>query len=240
MKRNGSIEYRLDVLVAYVLSIAFAGLAVLLLVALHVLSPEFSPAWRMVSEYANGHHAWVLSLMFFTYGLSVLALAYAIRTRMTTRSGKVGVVLLAVSGAAAASASVFDINQEVLHELAGILGIAGLPAGAMLVTRVVARQEPWSTARTLLLWMANLTWISVVLWIASFVLMVVTFINVLGALPTSVPKEVPSGAIALVGWTNRLLLLCAWAWVAAVAWVGISAMGSRQEVIKNGVITISQ
>ena len=69
--------------------------------------------------------------------------------------------------------------------------------------------------------MANLTWISVVVWIASFVLMVATFLHVLGALPTSVPKEVPPGAIALVGWTNRLLILSAWAWVAAVAWLAI-------------------
>ena len=31
----------------------------LLLATLHVLSPEFSPSWRVVSEYAFGHYAWV-------------------------------------------------------------------------------------------------------------------------------------------------------------------------------------
>ena len=37
------------------LSIAAAVVVLLLLASLHVLSPEFDPSWRMVSEYANGH-----------------------------------------------------------------------------------------------------------------------------------------------------------------------------------------
>lgn len=47
-------------------SVAFAGAAstILLLAALHVLSPEYDPRWRMLSEYANGHYGWVLSLLF--------------------------------------------------------------------------------------------------------------------------------------------------------------------------------
>ena len=38
--------------------------AILLLASLHLLSPGFSPSWRMISEYALGRYAWVLSLMF--------------------------------------------------------------------------------------------------------------------------------------------------------------------------------
>lgn len=205
--------------VASVLAIVCAGLAVVFLASLHVLSPEYSPAWRMISEYANGHYPWVLSLMFVAYGLSILSLTYAIRNEAATRASRVGLVLLAVSGVAAASAAHFDLNQVAVHELAGILGIVCLPIGAVLLTRALVQTERWSNARKPLLWMANLTWISVVLWVGSFALMVATFVHVLGALPTSVPDEVPSGAIALVGWTNRLVILSAWAWVAAVAWV---------------------
>lgn len=199
------------------LAIGFAGLALLLLASLHVLSPEYSPAWRMISEYANGRHAWVLSLMFAAYGLSILSLAYAIRAQV----GRVAVSLLAVSGIGAASAAIFDLNQVALHELAGAVGIVGLPIAAVLSTRRLVRIEPWSAARRPLLWLAHLTWITVVLWIASFALMVATFVHVLGSVPTSVPSEVPAGAIALVGWTNRLLVLSAWTWVAAVSWVGL-------------------
>ena len=46
------------------LAIGAAAAALMLLACLHVLSPEFDPAWRMMSEYANGRHAWLLSLMF--------------------------------------------------------------------------------------------------------------------------------------------------------------------------------
>ena len=61
-----------DSLPAAVLAIVAAGLAVALLATLHVLSPEFSPAWRMISEYGNGHYEWVLSLMFVAWGVSAL------------------------------------------------------------------------------------------------------------------------------------------------------------------------
>ena len=75
---------------AAALAIGTAIAAALLLVALHLLSPEYSPAWRMVSEYANGHYAWVLSLMFAAYGCSTLALAFAIRSQVDTRANRIG------------------------------------------------------------------------------------------------------------------------------------------------------
>lgn len=62
--------------------------AVLLLAALHVLSPEFSPSWRMISEYALGHYGWMLSLMFLCSGVSCWALAVAIHSEIRTNSGK--------------------------------------------------------------------------------------------------------------------------------------------------------
>src|ERR1700682_4049951 len=84
-------------------AIAAAGAALVLLLSLHALSPEFSPAWRMISEYANGHYSWVLSLMFVAYGLSSLFLAVAIRSQATTRRSRLGLVLLTLSGIAQVS-----------------------------------------------------------------------------------------------------------------------------------------
>jgi hypothetical protein len=43
------------------LSIGAAAATLVLLAALHVLSPEFYPSWRMVSEYALGNYGCVLS-----------------------------------------------------------------------------------------------------------------------------------------------------------------------------------
>jgi hypothetical membrane protein len=199
------------------IAIAASGAAAALLISLHVLSPEFSPAWRMISEYANGQHGWVLSLMFIAYGLSILALAVAIRPHFNTRRQNFGLALLVLSGIGAASAAQFDLNQAVLHELAGVVGILCLPIAAMLTRPSLAATAPSGRAKNLILLAANLTWLSVVLWIASFVLMIVTFLLALGGLPETPPEELPAGVIAVVGWTNRLMVLSAWCWVATVA-----------------------
>jgi hypothetical protein len=37
------------------LAVLLTGATIFLLIALHVLSPEFSPSWRVISEYAFGH-----------------------------------------------------------------------------------------------------------------------------------------------------------------------------------------
>jgi|SRR5690348_8036076 len=206
---------------AAIVAMVCAGLALLFLAALHLLSPEYSPAWRMVSEYANGRYSWVLSLMFAAYGLSALALAYAIRAEATTRASKAGLVLLVLAGAGAASASVFDLNQALLHDLAGLLGVLCLPPAAVLISRSLVRREPWAQAGTAVLWTAHLTWITVLLFVVSFIVMVATFAHALGGLPSAPPKEVPPGVVALVGWTDRLLVLSAWGWITTVAWIAV-------------------
>ncbi len=87
------------------LAIAASIAAFVLLLSLHVLSPEFSPAWRMISEYANGQYGWVLSLMFAAYGLSTLALAVAVGPRLRTGRGRVGLVSLTIAGVGQVSAA---------------------------------------------------------------------------------------------------------------------------------------
>jgi hypothetical protein len=215
-------------------SVAFAGAAaaLLLLASLHPLSPEFDPAWRMVSEYANGRYGWVLSLMFAAWGLSSLALVVAIRSEARTNGFKIGLLFLALAGAGQliAASPMGDINHDTLHSLAGALGIAGLPIAAMLISVSLGRTERWSPARRALLWTANLTWVSVVLLGATFVLLVFTF-SQLGPLPTQAPKVLPHGVIGLVGWANRLLVVLYCAWVAVVAGQAIRLLGREAQVL---------
>ncbi len=63
-------------------AIAAAGAVLLWLASLHVLSPEFDPSWRVVSEYANGRYCWVLSLMFASWALSSWALALTVWSQL--------------------------------------------------------------------------------------------------------------------------------------------------------------
>ena len=208
-------------------ALAAAVATPLLLAALRVLSPEFDPSYRLMSEYALGRYGWVLSLTFLAWGVSSWALALAIRPHVQTRGGRIGLAFLAVAGLGPALGSVFDIRQNVTHNLAGALGIVGLPVAALLITSSLRRDPRWAPAGRLLLVLAHLTWISVALFAASFALMTVSFLHVAGALPAQAPPTLPHGVIGLVGWANRLLVLLYCTWVAAAAAQAIRLRSAR-------------
>jgi len=207
------------------LSFAAGVTTLALLAALHILSPEFDPSWRMVSEYANGQYGWVLSLMFASWALSSWALAFAIWSQVRTRAGKIGLAFLIAAGIGEAMASVFDINHP-LHGLAGMIGIGSLPVAAMLISVSLGRTQAWSIAKKALLWTANLTWVSVILMAVTFIILIVTYTQAGGEITAEV-TVLPPGVIALVGWANRLLVVVYCVWVMTVAWRAANAPWSR-------------
>ncbi len=124
-------------IIGALLAIVAAAATLLLLASLHILSPEFDPSFRMVSEYALGHYGWVLSLMFLAWGMSSWALAVAIWSQVNTFAGKVGWWFLVIAGIGEAMASVFDVTHDPGHSIAGVLGLGG----------IVAECQPWPPAR---------------------------------------------------------------------------------------------
>ena len=225
METTAKPTTEISILAAW-LAIATSTMALLALASLHILSPEFDPSFHMVSEYANGHYGWVLSLMFAAWGIGSWTLAIAIWQQVTTRAGKIGLGFLIAAGLGEAMASVFDINHQPMHDLAGYIGILGLPIAAMLISVSLSHSQAWSGVRRALPLTANLTWISVVLLIATFILMIVTYMQSGANIdPTSFVWTLPPGVIGLVGWANRLLV------VVYCGWVGIAAgMGIRNQV----------
>ena len=185
------------------ISIGSAVAALGFLVVLHAISPEFDPSWRMVSEYALGQFKWVLSLMFFAWALSTLALFLAIRRQITTTGGKIGLGLLIISAVGMGLAIIFDVSH-VLHGLATLLGIPAFPVAALFISASLGRNPAWSSYRRSLMWMANLTWLSLGLMIAML------FIG-LGKTGGVFTSEV------LIGWPNRLVIAtyCGWLLLAA-------------------------
>ena len=192
---------------------------ILLLAALHVLSPEFSPSWRVVSEYAFGHYAWVLSLMFLCWGISSWALVVAIRYEVHTKAGSVGLWFLIIAGVGEAMASVFDVTHPVGHGIAGLFGVIGFPVAALLLSVSLGHNDAWRSARRTLLAIANLSWISVVLLVATLTIMTMQMARLNGGhLPQHAPKSLPPGVLALDGWADRLIVLTNCAWVLVAAW----------------------
>jgi hypothetical protein len=200
-------------------SLAASIATLIFLVALHFLSPEFNPAWRMVSEYALGNYGWVLSLMFVAWGLSSWVLAFTIWSQVKTTAGKIGLIFLILAGLGEIMASIFDIRQP-LHSAAGLIGIPSLPIAAMLISISLSHTEEWFAAKKALLWTANLTWISVLLLIGAFILMIVTYTQSGASVdPNAAIKALPEGVIGLVGWANRFLVVVYCVWTMTVAWL---------------------
>jgi hypothetical protein len=194
------------------LALATAAAVLLLLAGLHVLSPEFDPSWRAVSEYALGSYGWVLSLMFIAWAISSWALVVTLWSQLRTITGKIGLFFLMASGIGEAMASVFDVTHS-LHGLAGLIGVPTLPIAAMLISVSLARKPGWSEARKALLWTANLTWIS-------FALLAVAMIHMMSKFTETGGKMSPE-VFALGGYANRLLVVVYCAWLLTVAWLAI-------------------
>jgi len=211
------------------LAIVSAAVTLLLLASLHILSSEFDPSFRMVSEYALGHYGWMLSLLFFFWGMSSWALALALWSQVKTKAGKVGLWFLVIAGLGEAMASVFDVTHDPGHSIAGVLGIGGFPVAAVLLSVSLGRLPAWRGAKKPLLWMANLSWISVVLLVATLVLMTVQFAQVTGGhLPQQAPTHLPAGVLGLDGWADRLIVLSNCLWVCVAAWQAVKLAGRKE------------
>lgn len=184
------------------ISFAASSASLVLLAALHVLSPEFDPSKRMVSEYALGSFGWVLSLMFLAWALSCVALFVAIKSQVRTTGGRIGLGLLLLSALGMAMAAFFDVNHN-LHGVAALIGMPNLPIAAVLISVSLRRNPSWSAARRLLIWTAILTWVSLLL------------MNI--AIFTGFSQTGEANPGAWFGWANRFLILAYNVWLIAVA-----------------------
>lgn len=180
------------------------------LLLLHGLSPEFAPSWRMVSEYANGRFAWLLTVVFAGWAISSFALVAALWPLSTSRFGTIALLFLLLAAVGQTMGGLFDINHR-LHGPAAMIGIPSLCVAAVLVTIALARRADIAAPPT---WSAHLPWISFVLMIAAFAL----FFSSLKAAGVDVSNqsrplaELPAGVSGYVGWANRLLFAACYLW----------------------------
>jgi hypothetical protein len=97
-------------------------------------------------------------------------------------------------------ASAFDVRHEIGHGIAGLLGVIGFPIAALLLSVALGRNETWRASRRALIWIANLSWISVVLLVATMTIMMTQMARASGGhLPQHAPRSLPSGVLAVDG-----------------------------------------
>lgn len=168
--------------------------------------------------------------MFLSWGVGSWALVVALWSEIHTKAGRVGLWLLIVAGLGEAMASYFDIRHEIGHGIAGLLGVIGFPIAALLLSSALGRSSPWRGARKPLLWIANLSWGSVILLIATLATMTVQMVRINGGhLPQHAPKSLPPGVLAMDGWADRMIVLTNCAWVIVAAWHAIRVRRMQSE-----------
>lgn len=200
------------------LSIIAGSISLLSLAVLHFTSPEFSPSWRMVSEYAMGKYKWILTLFFFMWGVSSILLAIGLLQVVNGFWPYAGACLLALSGIGAICGGLFDVNHK-KHGMAFALGVPPLPIAALIITYHLLNAG--IITQTSVLIVAHATWISIVLMAVTMMLMFSGFkkAGVVYDKDSPPPAEVPAGVIALGGYANRLLVFSFVFWVMHVAYL---------------------
>lgn len=199
--------------VAAWVAIGATAVSAFALLALHVLSPQFHPSWRMVSEYANGNHRWVLTVVFLAWAIGSFALALALWPAISGWIGAAGLLLLVLAGVGETMGGLFDVNHR-LHGVAFALGVPALPIAAILLT-IAARRAGLEVP----VWAAVLPIVSVAVMGVS---MAMLFSSLKGAgVQMTAGMEplvaLPAGVSAWNGWANRLVFATYYLWVLLAA-----------------------
>jgi hypothetical protein len=188
-----------------------AGVSSLLLILiLHFIKTDLPPAGHMLSEYAIGDYGWIMKAAFFAWSLSCVSLAVALRSQVVTKSGRVGVTLLFIAGAALIMGGLFVIDPPYaepvqptmhgsLHGLSAMIGLPGQAIASLLISYSLKKNPAWRSATKPIIRLAHFTWISLVLMFASTIVMMSL-------------SNGKFSSITAIGWFNRLavVMYCGW------------------------------
>jgi len=206
-----------------ILSIVSGGLSLLCLLALHFVSPEFQPSWRMISEYAMGKNKRLLTAFFILWGACSILSAILLWSVVGTIWASIGILLLFISGIGAIMGGLFDIKHP-KHGLSFMLGVPTLPLAALLIGYHLLSLEAWLPYRNILLLASHAPWIALVLMGGAMALLFSGFKKAGYPMGPDVepPKKLPEGVIPLAGYANRLLVLCYLIWAILVASIAMT------------------
>lgn len=197
------------------ISIGFGTTFLVILFLLHFLEPEFDPLWRMISEYELGRYGWMMSLAFFSWGVSGLALLAAIWSSLQTISGKIARWWMILIGMALFGAGIFKTNpildttistENTIHTLCGAIVILTFPIVASLISSSLKKNHEWVSGKQRLLWGTLLVWFSQIVFFSSIT--VSRIIN---------PEAGRVGPDVYLGWPNRFLVVVYVVWLIMVA-----------------------
>jgi len=123
---------------------------------LHILRGEIDPLRQVMSEYANGSHGLVMTVVFYAFGLSSLALAFRLRRAFDGR-GAIRLIpwLLALAGVGLIVSGLFEVErplipdtlEEVIHSDASVVAFVLLITSMLLLSLASRSESRWWSFR---------------------------------------------------------------------------------------------
>jgi hypothetical protein len=208
------------------LAIIGASAFIVLLGLLHLLEPQFTPSWRVISEYELGNYGWIMRLAFFLFALGSISLAVTLlRTHMRSVRGYIGLGLMLMIAVGVTLGGLFTADpitatthtsHGTLHQLGGGLSFPVMPIAALIVSLNLIRHNAlWKSARKPVISIMALIWISIVVFI------VIGFSTAHG-------RSAGSPDI-IIGWPNRAAVVFYNLWVIVVAWHALKLRGTTTQ-----------
>ncbi|MET4134816.1 DUF998 domain-containing protein [Pseudarthrobacter sp. PvP090] len=184
-------------------SLGAVAVAILLVIALHKLEPEFDPSWRMLSEYSLGKYGAIMRFAFILGGSGVAACGVALWQAAGLLAVGLPVVALGPIGAAFVDTDPVTTprpemtGRSKVHAGLGALFILGFPVAATCAGIGAAMHSP---AGLVLAWAAIIPWAGL-MWF-------------LGATFRFGQPDMVGKPEVRIGWPNRFSMLAYLAWVA--------------------------
>jgi hypothetical protein len=203
-----------DAVLAARAAIGSAALALLALVAVHLLNRDLDPSRTMISRYALGRYGWVMAVCFAGWAAASLFLFGALTPLATSIAGRIGLTLLLAAGVGLVMAAVFPMDpvgtprgamslSGKMHGVAFLIGVPCLVLAALILSLTIGAQA--SHAALPLLPLTAAIWLALIVMVA---------IGVMVGPDHGPDPRVPR----LFGWANRLLMVAYAVWVMAAAW----------------------
>ena len=132
-------------------AVTFCGIMVM-----HAVRSDVDPLHDVMSHYANGSRGPVMSIVFYAFGVSALALGFRLRTAIDRRGvTRAFPVLLGLAGVSLIAAGVFEVDrplapqtiQEVIHSNSAVAAFVMLIVAMLLFSLACWGDERWWSVR---------------------------------------------------------------------------------------------
>lgn len=189
-------------------SLYSAILFVIFLLLLHILEPEFAPAWHFISEFELGNFGWLMQLTFVLLAVSLISISIALFNYARSMLGYIGLAIMLISAFGLIMAGIFTTDPGGTSQTAmtfhGKIHVFGaslnlFPLAAILLTIRLSRQAAWRQVRKWLI----LTTVIIILANIGFI--------------ASFPHDGKFGPETITGLVGRLFLLSYIPWLVIVA-----------------------